>query len=170
MYSQSLPWDKPKELEHRFGNANGLFPTHKHEVHRHRRAALNPYFSKRAINNAVPMMQEQITKLCDRLRREYQGTGKVFRLDWMMGCIASDIIVRYCVDRGYDFFEAPDFKSPFIQALFDLLDGVHMITQFPWVATLFNSLPQGLVETLQPGMKSVHHFHKVISNKRLFLC
>ncbi|KAE8370766.1 cytochrome P450 [Aspergillus caelatus] len=165
MYSQSLPWDKPKELEHRFNNANGLFPTHNHEVHRHRRAALNPYFSKRAINNAVPMMQEQITKLCDRLRREYQGTGKIFRLDWMMGCIASDIIVRYCLNRGYNFFEAPDFKSPFIQALFDLLDGVHMITQFPWIATIFNSLPQGLVETLQPGLKSVNNYNQEMADQ-----
>ncbi|KAB8071863.1 cytochrome P450 [Aspergillus leporis] len=165
MYSQTLPWDKPKELEHRFNNANGLFPTNKHEVHRRRRAALNPFFSKRAINNAVPMMQEQINRLCNRLRREYQGTGKVFRLDWMMGCIASDIIVRYCLDRGYDFLEAPDFRSPFIQALFDLLDGVHLITQFAWVATVFNSLPQCLVEAMQPGMKSVNNFNQEMADQ-----
>ncbi|KAE8154551.1 cytochrome P450 [Aspergillus avenaceus] len=165
IYSQSLPWDKPKWLEHRFNNANGLFPTSEHEIHRHRRAALNPFFSKRAISNAAPMMQEQLSKVCDRLRREYQGTGKVFRLDWMMGCVASDIIVRYCFDRGYGFLDAPDFKSPFIQALFDLLDGVHLITQFPWVATIFNALPQGLVEAMQPGLKSVNHYNKEMANQ-----
>ncbi|KAE8355897.1 cytochrome P450 [Aspergillus coremiiformis] len=165
MYSQTLPWDKLKKLEHRFNNPNGLFPTHKHEVHRQRRAALNPYFSKRAINNAVPMMQEQINQLCNRLQREYQGTGKVFRLDWMMGCIASDIIVRYCLNRGYGFLEAPDFKSPFIQAIFDLLDGVHLVTQFPWVATIFNSLPQSVVETIQPGMKSVNNYNQEMADQ-----
>ncbi|THC99244.1 hypothetical protein EYZ11_001243 [Aspergillus tanneri] len=165
MFSQSLPWDKPKHLEHRFNNSTGTFPTPKHEIHRHRRAALNPFFSKRTIATAAPMMQDQLTKLCNRLRREYQGTGKVLRLDWMWGCIASDIVVRYCFDRGYGFLEAPDFESPFIQALFDLLNDVHLVTQFPWIATVFNALPESIAEALQPGLRSVNHYNREMAKQ-----
>ncbi|KAK1144850.1 hypothetical protein N8T08_004863 [Aspergillus melleus] len=165
MFSQSHQWDKLKHLEHRFNNATGTFPTPEHEAHRHRRAALNPFFSKRAISGAAQMMQEQLGNLCLRLSREYKGTRKVLRLDWMWGCIASDIIVRYCFDRGYGFLEAPDFSSPFIQALFDLLDGVHLVTQFPWVATVFNALPEKVAEAMQPGLKSVNHYNKEMRNQ-----
>lgn len=87
----------------------------------------------------------------------------------MWGCIASDIIVRYCFDRGYGFLDAPDFRSPFIQALFDLLDGVHLVTQFPWVATIFNALPQKVAEAMQPGLKSVNDYNKVYGGLRCII-
>lgn len=161
MFSNSLPWNKPEHLQYRFDNAKGTFSTPKHEAHKPRRAALNPFFSKRAITNATPMMQDKLYKLCDRLRREYQGTGKVLRLDWMWGCIASDIIVHYCFNDGYGFINAPDFRSVFIQAMFDLLDMVHVLVQFPWVGVIMNALPQKFVETMNPGLKSINHYNRV---------
>ncbi|RAH87352.1 cytochrome P450 [Aspergillus japonicus CBS 114.51] len=165
LYSQSLPWDKLEQWQHRFGNDTGLFPTPKHHVHHGRRVALNSFFSKRTITEATPMMQEQLDKLCGRLRREYQGTGKVLRFDWMWGCIASDIIVQYCFNRGYRFIEAPDFRSQFIQAMVDLLDVVHVVAHFPWVSTLMNALPEKVVEVFQPGMKSVNHYNHEMSSQ-----
>ncbi|PLB40480.1 cytochrome P450 [Aspergillus candidus] len=158
LFSQSLPWDKGQHLAHRFNNPTATFGTPKHDVHRLRRAALNPFFSKRSIAQAAPMMQTQVDKLCDRLRREYAGTGKVLQMDWVWGCIASDIIVQYCFGEGYGFLEAPEFRSPFIHALVDLLDGVHVVTQFPIVTELMNILPDWLVIMLQPRMKSVINF------------
>lgn len=113
------------------------------------------------------MMQTQVDKLCDRLRREYAGTGKVLRMDWAWGCIASDIIVQYCFGEGYGFLEAPEFRSPFIHALVDLLEGVHVVTQFPIVTKLMNILPDWFVIMLQPRMKSVIHFFNV---RRILPC
>lgn len=161
IFSNSLPWDKLEHLQYRFNNSTGTFSTPKHEAHRPRRAALNPFFSKRSIANAAPMMQEKLYKLCARLRREYKGTGKILRLDWLWGCIAADIIVQYCFNDGYGFIDATDFRSPFIQAMFDLLDAVHVVVQFPWVGAVINALPEKLVEAVQPGMKSVNHYNRV---------
>ena len=79
----------------------------------------------------------------------------------MWGCITSDSIVRYCFDQSYGFLDAPDFKSPFVQAMVDLLDGVHLVTQLPWVMTILNALPEHLLALIQPGMKSVHDFNHV---------
>ncbi|GKZ66598.1 hypothetical protein AnigIFM60653_002813 [Aspergillus niger] len=165
MFSNSLPWNKPEHLQYRFDNALGTFSTPKHEAHKPRRAALNPFFSKRAITNATPMMQDKLYKLCDRLRREYQGTGKVLRLDWMWGCIASDIIVHYCFNDGYGFINAPDFRSVFIQAMFDLLDMVHVLVQFPWVGVILNRLPQKVVEAVNPGLKSINHYNREMASQ-----
>ncbi|KAK1143049.1 hypothetical protein N8T08_007113 [Aspergillus melleus] len=159
MFSQNLHWDKPDHLQYRFSNATGTFPTPKHEIHRRRRAAINPFFSKQRIGEVSWIMQEQLNALCTRLRKEYQGTDQVLRLDWMWGCITSDSIVRYCFDQSYGFLDAPDFKSPFVQAMIDLLDGVHLVTQFPWVMSILNALPESLVALIQPGMKSVHGFN-----------
>ncbi|RAL03205.1 cytochrome P450 [Aspergillus ibericus CBS 121593] len=165
MFSNSLPWDKLEHLQYRFNNSTGTFSTPKHDAHRPRRAALNPFFSKRTIANATPMMQEKLYQLCDRLRSEYKGREKILRLDWLWGCIAADIIVQYCFNEGYGFIDAPDFRSPFIQAMFDLLDVVHVVVQFPWVGAIINALPEKLVEAVQPGMKSVNHYNREMASQ-----
>ncbi|KAJ5691755.1 hypothetical protein N7462_001178 [Penicillium macrosclerotiorum] len=159
MFSQTLHWDKPDHLQYRFNNETGTFPTPKHEIHRRRRAAVNPFFSKQRIADVSWIMQEQLNTLCARIRNEYQGTDQILRLDWMWGCITSDSIVRYCFDQSYGFLDAPDFKSAFMQAMVNLFDGIHLVTQFPFVVTILNALPEHLLALIQPGMKYVHDFN-----------
>lgn len=161
LYSQSRPWDKPKHLQHRFSNDNGLFPTPSHELHRHRRAALNPFFSKRKISEFAPVMQLQMTGLCNRLSREYRNSGKVLRLDWMFASYVADTVVAYCFENRYNWLEAPDFYCGFAEAMNSLLDNVHLVTQFPWVARILSALPDNLLAKLNPDMNVVNGFNKV---------
>ena len=79
----------------------------------------------------------------------------------MWGCWTSDIIVGYCYERDYNFVDQPQFRAFFTDAMIDLLDPVHFITQFPWVMKIFQSLPNAVVTYMQPGMASVIHFNKV---------
>lgn len=161
LFSSSQKLDKLKRLEHRFNNPKASFATPKHETHRLRRTALNPFFSTRKMALHSPVIQNRVNKLCDRLHEEYASSGRILVMDDMWGCLTSDTIVEYCFDRSYRFIESPDFRAFFIDAMNDLLNGVHVVTQFPWIMRMLNCLPDRLVKILQPAMASVIDFNNV---------
>ncbi|KAL8912792.1 MAG: hypothetical protein Q9171_002250 [Xanthocarpia ochracea] len=165
LYSGTRPADKLQQLEHRFNNSTSSFATVKHHTHRNRRAALNPFFSKRRIASHSSAIQLRMIRLCERLGKQYSNTGQVLRLDDMWGCWTSDIIVDYCFERDYHFAEQPRFRAFFTDAMVDLLDPVHFVTQFPGIIKLVNLLPEPVVKFLQPGMASVIQFNNEMTQQ-----
>ena len=165
LYSNSRPADKLQRLEHRFNNPTSSFATVKHETHRQRRGALNPFFSKRKIASHSPAIQERMNRLCNRLAEQYLNMDQVPRLDDMWGCWTSDIIVDYCFERDYHFAEQPRFRAFLTDAMVDLLDPVHFVTQFPWVIKIVNCFPDSVVTAMQPGMASVIKFNNEMENQ-----
>lgn len=161
MYSTQKPARKLKDLEHRFNNPKSAFATSDHYVHRIRRGALNPFFSKRKISERVSRLQDHIDELCHRLKTEFQGNGRVLVINDMWSCWTLDIITEYLFERQYNFIRHPTFESPLVVSLFSLLEPVHWITQFPWAVKLMQSLPDSLVAWMSPDMKNVIEFNNV---------
>ena len=161
LYSHSRPWDKPKYLQHRLSCPSAVFPTSPHELHRHRRAAVSPFFSKRKVSEFGPLLQRQMDRLCKRLDQEYRNTGNTVRLEKMYGCFTADTIILFCFDTAYDWVDATDFHCDFVQAMNDLLEGVHLVTQFPWLGRILYVLPDKVLEVLNPAVKSVNKFNEV---------
>ena len=57
-YSTSMQGiDKPSYTSHQFGVPGATFSTIEHELHRQRKTALNPFFSKRRILGQAPSVQ-----------------------------------------------------------------------------------------------------------------
>ena len=161
LFSASQQLDKVKRLENRFNNPKSTFTTSKHETHRMRRTALNPFFSTRRIALHAPVIQTRVDKLCDRLQREYAGSDQILVMDDMWGCFSSDTIVEYCFDQSYQFIDSPNFRAFFVDAWNNLMNGVHVVTQFPWILSVMNCLPDSVIKKLQPGMTSVISFNNV---------
>ena len=161
IFNSSLKLDRLKRLQYRFNNPTATFATPKHETHQLRRTALNPFFSTRKMSLHAPVIQKRVTRLCDRLQKEYAGSGRVLVMDDMWGCLSSDTIVEYCFDRSYRFIELPDFRAFFVDAMNDLVNGVHVVTQFPWIMPIVNCLSDSVVKKLQPAMASVMNFNNV---------
>ena len=113
VYSSSTPYAKAKAWRDRFGIPFAVQSTVEHDVHHHRRLALNPYFSKKQINDFTPYIQERATQLCERLLREYKGTSKVVTVNDAWAAFATDVIMYYGFAWSYDFLSYPDFIAPF---------------------------------------------------------
>lgn len=128
---------------------------------------MNPFFSKRKIAAHSPAIQRRMDRLCERLEEQYLNTGQVLRLDDMWGCWTSDIIVDYCFERDYHFAQQPRFRAFFTDAMIDLLDPVHFVTQFPWVVKFVNLLPEPVIKFMQPGMASVIRFNSEMKDQIL---
>ena len=122
---------------------------------------MNPFFSQRRIADHAPIIQRNVDRLCQRLESEFQSQNRPLVLNDMWGCLTSDTVVSYCFERDYNFIEDPNFHAEFPQAMVDLVEGVHIVTQFTWISTLFQSLPDSVVGFMQPSMKSVIDFNNV---------
>ena len=91
-----------------FGTSQAAVGTTSHELHRVRRAGLNPFFSKRSVVRLEPVLHANVNRLCDRLR-DFAGTGQAVNLSDAFTCLSADVIGSYAFGRSYAFLDTPDF-------------------------------------------------------------
>ena len=161
IYSTSQPYDKMKSFEHRFNAPYASFSTTEHNLHRQRRAALSPYFSRRNVLEYAPHIQGLANKLCSRLTREYLGTGQVVSLDDVYVCLSADVITQFAFGQQHDFIDAAGFQTKFTTAVRSMEDLVHYTTQFPWLVTIGNLLPDSVMTYCLPMTKPVVQYQRV---------
>ncbi|CAG8962285.1 hypothetical protein HYFRA_00005340 [Hymenoscyphus fraxineus] len=159
LYSGNKHYDKLTHIQYRFGIPHSSFATSDYNHHRLRRGAINPFFSRRKIMEHSPAVQKRVDRICERLQSDFMGVSRVLGLNEMWGCLTSDVIVEYCFGNIHNFIETPDFKAEYTQAIVDLIEPIHWVTQFSSLATLAQILPGSLVRWLSPQMVSVHKFN-----------
>ncbi|KAH7032184.1 putative P450 monooxygenase [Macrophomina phaseolina] len=160
MYSASRPVRKPEKLATRFGNPLSAFAATDHATHRLRRAALNPFFSRRKVAEHEGQIQRTMDRMLARLEREFAGAGRVVSLNKMWGSLTSDTIMAFAFERQTNLVDGPDFESPLNEAMADLLEPVHWVTLVPALGRLLQALPDALAVWLQPAMASVVRFNR----------
>lgn len=79
-----------------------------HELHRIRRSALNPFFSKKSVNDLVPNMRSPIATLRGRLDQA-SNNGETINMKYMYAAVTLDIINEYCFAKNPENVNKPDF-------------------------------------------------------------
>lgn len=149
----SAHFDKKKAWENRLGVPNSVLSTTRHDLHHRRRVALNPYFSKRRVLDFSNQMQSCVERLCDRLVHEYSGSSKVLNLNHAWAAYAMDTVTFYVFARSYDYLSCPDFFAPFITVGLEMTHTIHIMSHFPWVMKILQSIPDAVVGLLNPTIK-----------------
>ena len=90
-------------------SAGGM--TVEHEVHRRRRGALNPFFSKAAmVANAVPIIHEKLNVICERLDKVVcVGNREVLDLESVYLALTTDVLTQLSYGWTYDYVNRPDW-------------------------------------------------------------
>lgn len=70
IYPPSAPFNKLSVFKNRFGIPLAAFSIAAYAVHKKRRAALSPFFTKSRIQARAPFLQQLIDKVCQRLESE----------------------------------------------------------------------------------------------------
>lgn len=161
LYVRSGSLDKLQSLENRFNNPSALLNTPKHSIHRIRRKALDPFFTRRKITEYVPTISEMLERICERIEKDFLVCSRILLIQEMWGCFSTEVIVNYCFGLSKQFIEAPDFRSAFHGAMMDIEDQVHIMTQFPILYRVMNLLPDRLIVWMQPKMSSMIDFNNV---------
>lgn len=134
LYVKHNKSSKYEWMSGRFGNADSVFSTSDHALHKMRRAPLNYMFSRKAIMNFEPIVQKKLEIFCRGLEK-FKETGSVCTIEEAFSAFAGDVVMNYSFGWDYDHLSllsdgiADSFHKPFMA---NTAFG-HVTLQFPWV-------------------------------------
>ena len=143
-----------------FGSTVSTFGTLSHDLHRVRRAAVSPYFSKKSVYALEPSIKAVVDRLCSRLT-DARDSHEPVNLSYAYTALTVDIITNYAFGQPYGFMQDPDFRPQFLQAMEKISLGSHLNKQFGWLRPLMMSIPLWIVERLDPGNLELINMQKV---------
>lgn len=159
-----------------FGLPQSMFGTNDHDLHRIRRAAVSPFFSKGAVRKLQPIIDERLDALLVRFR-EFQASSAPMPLDYAFSACTNglnlphsnrqplteitDIAQEYAFARSDHRVDQHDFEPTFHNASVAGSTSGAMIKQWPWILPLMQSLPDSFMTWLDPNMGSYFAFQRV---------
>lgn len=122
-----------------------------HDLHRKRRAALNPNFSKANVRRLEPVLQKALANLLRRLEACHKS-GEIMPISCAHRAAAADVITAHCFGRSIGNLSREDYNRPFLDAIRSLFDMSAWFLHLPWLSPLLNALPNSILFTLMPGL------------------
>ena len=132
-----------------FGRATSTFGTPEHDLHRIRRAALAPFFSKVSVQRLEPVVQLMVDKLVSRLE-DLQEAGSTVNLIDVFSALTGDVIGQYAFAKPLGLINSPDFAPHWHRAIMDISENGHMLKHFQWMEPLLRNMPLWLVRLINP--------------------
>ncbi|BCS18374.1 cytochrome P450 [Aspergillus puulaauensis] len=141
--------DKYSWMSNRFGNDTSVLTTAPDSLHRIRRGALNPFFSRQRVLGLQNIIRQKLDVLLKKVK-DYQGLDAPVPIHRGYMAFSEDIIMQYCF--GHDY--ASLYKQDWAPILHDAFAGVsitgNMALQFPLIPKFMNTLPYSWIEKLEP--------------------
>ncbi len=156
---RTMKWDWSAKMVQ---SGSASFSTLSHELHRQRRAAIAPFFSKASIRRLEPLVQSVVDKLVLRLGA-LQGSGTLVVLINLFSALTADIIFEYSFARSPLFMDSPDFAPEWHDAIKKMSINTHVIKQFGWLGRGMQNMPLWAVKAVFPrfmpvlAVKNVNH-------------
>lgn len=128
-----------------------LFQTVEHDVHRVRRAALSPFFSKRNIHALEGLIIGKVDELVERFVIAYQ-VAEVVPLLHATGALTMDIISVYAYGKDVQKLQQADWAGKELEAYSKLSQLGPFGRHFGWISKLIlTTLPMSVVEKISPA-------------------
>ncbi|KAI1382876.1 cytochrome P450 family protein [Hypoxylon trugodes] len=129
-----------------------------HDLHRHRREALNPFFSHRSITRLAPKMDDKVGQLEDLFLRAKESTEVVNLSDLYYG-FANDILNEYCFGRNENLVSDKALAHAKRENVNGVLRAVKFNLHFSWVRDLMRRLPPSIgAKMTPPGIRDMIRF------------
>ncbi|KAL4941779.1 hypothetical protein BDV06DRAFT_235807 [Aspergillus oleicola] len=125
------------------GTPGAAMNTNGHELHRVRRSAMNPFFSKTTIRNLQPLVDEKVDILLERLGRVGRENG-VVNVNHAASAFTNDVVTEFCFGKCHQRLLSPDFDPSFHDKAKAGLKVIPFLASFPWIVRALDSLPPAL--------------------------
>lgn len=131
-------------------SAGGM--TVEHEVHRKRRGALNPFFSKAAIvENAIPIIHEKLNVICERLDKlVHVGNREVLDLESIYLAVTTDVLTQLSYGWTYDYVHHPEWAMTWKLINTGGRASAAIVRSFPLIGAIVRSMPLSVAVKLVP--------------------
>jgi len=119
------------------------------ELHRKRRGALNPFFSKQSVMNLESVIREKVVKLCNLMDRHSKEQTPV-NLSDVYFAFANDVLQYYSFGHDNNLLEQELRASIQRNNISRLLLGVKVNQHFPWLFDLLDMIPFPIAKHIMP--------------------
>jgi len=126
-----------------------IFGTIDHDLHRLRRSALNPFFSKPSIAAIEPLIQAKVDRLCEALAEHIQPNTEVELQEAFMA-LTLDIISAYAFGKSFGLLDQPGFSPEWKKAVLAMIESAIPNRHFPWMADIMMNLPFSVAAAISP--------------------
>jgi cytochrome P450 len=160
IYHTGSKFSKSPGFYSAFGYGTAAFSTPSNELHRVRRAALNPLFSRRRVLDLEDVVQSKVAKLDHRLSVAASG-GAAVDLHHALRAISVDTITDYGFGSCYNLLDHDDFGTQFFATMRELGPAVWFFQQWPLLQTLALNIPPWLARALSKNLGSFMQLQEV---------
>lgn len=158
LYRQDGRWDKYDWSADAFGAPLTTVCSVAHDLHKRRRAPLNPLFSKSNVASKQDMIKRLIEKLCHRLD-EAAGSQIPINLGVAISAFTRDASTDFMLGKSYNNLDKEDFNAAMTKTIIGLGTIWRITKHVPWVGPLMLSLPYSLAKKLgDDGIKAFFTF------------
>lgn len=130
-----------------FGTDKATFTTPSPEVHRVKRAALSPFFSRKNVFALEDIVHQKADKLVARMRQAF-ATGGAIDLHHGFRAISVDVITDYAFDRCSNYLDEEKFGVAFFNMIRDFGPATWFFQQFPAVQPFALATPFWLAKLM----------------------
>ncbi|KAF9886623.1 hypothetical protein FE257_011263 [Aspergillus nanangensis] len=142
-----------------FGTEKATFTTPSPDIHRIKRSALNPFFSRKKVLDLEEIVQGKATTLINRMRRAFETTGYI-DLHHGFRAISVDVITDYAFDHCYNFLEDDEFGVEFFNMIRDFGPAFWFFQQFPTVQSVALGTPFWLAKLTSGALTRMMRHHE----------
>lgn len=134
-----------------FGLKTAASATPNNELHRVRRAVVNPRFSLKAVLELDGIMQSKTKKLVQRIRGII-SKGKPIDVHHGYRALAVDVITDCTFDKCYNQLDTPDFAVDFFNMTNALIPRGWVLQAFPTLLPLSNLVTLSMAKMLSTSL------------------
>ncbi|KAH0542567.1 hypothetical protein FGG08_003072 [Glutinoglossum americanum] len=166
--------DKWEWFTRQFGNGESTQSTPRHDLHRVRRAALAPFFTRTKVLQLESIIKDKIEMLSARLSasrksnndRKHAGQEpEPLCLGLAYHCLTTEVVTQYSWSRSYECLDHPDFRAEWFTMLRGLAEVGHIGRQFGWFLPLIDNLPVWLAGLVSANAKDSAEFRRHLSEQ-----
>ncbi|KAK6430774.1 hypothetical protein LTR95_013067 [Oleoguttula sp. CCFEE 5521] len=120
------------------GSPGAVASAPSHDHHRLRRSALNPYFSRKAIDELEYDIQQKVDKMCNRISP--------------FTALTMDVITSYCCGKSQGCLDEADFAPNWKKLMTAAFNITPIAKHFPIVMRIRGAIPPWIIVRLVPYM------------------
>lgn len=141
-----------------------IFEKINHDLHRKRRAAANPFFTKRAIQSLKPVIQAKTDIIVSRLR-DFVNTGEVVDMSAVYTGLTMRVISQYCFGESTDSLKEDHVRKDWIN-LFHQGGQINIPPRlFPHFIGAVTELPNALIKMLNSNIRVFASFNQTVTKR-----
>jgi cytochrome P450 len=148
--------------------AGATLDTLDHDLHKMRRNAISPFFSKRSVQALEGLVVNNTKKLLSRLHGELGKKGPdagIVNLNNAYAGFTMDIISEYCFGESMKSLEKEEYGKEWLDIFHQGIQIEPLARQFPTICNLMLDLPPYIVAKLDAGVAKISSFNEQMLSK-----